>query len=82
MINAWTFSSKLQQRLAKYLLKKTFGRFLAEDLDVNQLDVQLGRGTVNLKNVHLNLEVCVCVCVNRGSYSSYQIITTLFLVTK
>ena len=38
----------------KFALKRNLGKYLASELDPNQLDVQLGQGTIELKQLLLN----------------------------
>ena len=47
------------KRVLKFLLKKSVGRFLHSEPDLEQLDVQLSTGTFELRNVLLN-----CKAVN------------------
>jgi hypothetical protein len=45
------------KRLLKFVIKKSVGRFLKGcDLDLQQLDVQLGTGTLELRDVLLNCD--------------------------
>ncbi|KAK9696351.1 autophagy- protein 2, partial [Basidiobolus ranarum] len=55
--SGWTLPSTLQKRLVKFLLKRAIGQFLLEELDLDNLDVQLGTGFVQLKELQLNTEV-------------------------
>ncbi|ORX90696.1 hypothetical protein K493DRAFT_339837 [Basidiobolus meristosporus CBS 931.73] len=55
--SGWTLPSTLQKRLVKFLLKRAIGQFLLEELDLDNLDVQLGTGYVQLKELQLNTEV-------------------------
>ncbi|CAG8437791.1 15278_t:CDS:10 [Acaulospora morrowiae] len=66
MYKGWPFSgwglsinvpSTIQKRLLKFLLKRALGQFLAEELDLDNLEVQLGKGLVHLKELQLNVEV-------------------------
>ncbi|RIB23489.1 hypothetical protein C2G38_843653 [Gigaspora rosea] len=66
MYKGWPFSgwglsinvpATIQKRLLKFLLKKALGQFLAEELDLDNLDVQLGNGLIHLKELQLNVEV-------------------------
>ncbi len=57
----------LQKKLLKYILKKTVGPFLAQDLELDQLDLQLTNGVLVLENVAINVNVCcwlrvLCAC--------------------
>ena len=44
------------KRVLKFALKRNLGRFLRTELDLEQLDVQLGTGTLELRSVLLNCE--------------------------
>lgn len=44
------------KRVLKFLLKKSVGRFLHSEPDLEQLDVQLSSGTFELRNVLLNCQ--------------------------
>ncbi|KAG5462989.1 MAG: hypothetical protein BJ554DRAFT_2509 [Olpidium bornovanus] len=64
MMNVWTslagsyaIPNTLQKRLLKFLLKRAIGQFLAEELDLDNLDVQLGKGQVHLRELELDAEV-------------------------
>ncbi|KAJ3092413.1 autophagy- protein 2 [Quaeritorhiza haematococci] len=52
----WSVPQTLQKRLLKFLLKKAIGQFLASELDLENLDVELGKGQVVLKDLELNVE--------------------------
>lgn len=64
-MKAWGFGgwttlaipNNIQKRLYKYLLKKAIGQFLANDLDFNSFDIQLSKGTVELRDLELNVQV-------------------------
>ncbi|WIA41023.1 hypothetical protein OEZ86_004661 [Tetradesmus obliquus] len=45
------------KRVLKTLLKKSIGRFLHSEPDLDQLDVQLATGTFELRNVLLNCDI-------------------------
>ena len=46
------------QRFYKFILKRVIGNFLKDaELDLNQLDVQLSNGTVELRDLELNIDV-------------------------
>ncbi|KAJ3293124.1 autophagy- protein 2 [Borealophlyctis nickersoniae] len=47
----------LQKRLVKFLLKRAIGQFLASELDLANLDVELGEGKVVLTDLDLNLDL-------------------------
>lgn len=42
------------KRVLKFLLGRSLGKYLKTELDLEQLDVQLGTGTLELRNVVLN----------------------------
>jgi hypothetical protein len=44
------------KRLLKFLLKRSLGKYLRTELDLEQLDVKLDSGFVELKNVLLDCE--------------------------
>ncbi|GKV22503.1 hypothetical protein SLEP1_g32368 [Rubroshorea leprosula] len=44
------------RRLFKFLLKKKLGQFILGDIDLDQLDVQLSNGTVQLSDLALNVD--------------------------
>lgn len=44
------------KRVLKSVLKKTVGRYLQSEPDLDQLDVQLSKGTFELRNVLLNCD--------------------------
>lgn len=44
------------KRLCKFLLKKKLGQFLLGEIDIDQLDVQLSQGTVQLNDLALNVD--------------------------
>jgi hypothetical protein len=45
------------KRFYKYILKRVVGNFLQNELDLDQLEVQLGAGTVELRDLELNVDV-------------------------
>ncbi|KJE89527.1 hypothetical protein CAOG_008461 [Capsaspora owczarzaki ATCC 30864] len=51
-----TFTDALQKRVLKFLLKRTVGQFLASELQLDQVDVQLGDGRVHLHNLALDVD--------------------------
>lgn len=55
----WAFASMYNplKRFYKYILKRIIGNFLLNELDLVELDVQLGDGVVKLCNLELNTEV-------------------------
>jgi|LauGreStaDraftv2_3_1035109.scaffolds.fasta_scaffold819180_1 hypothetical protein len=46
----------LLKRFLQFILKKCLGRYLRTDLDLEQLDVKLASGCLELKNVLINCE--------------------------
>ncbi|KAL3614201.1 hypothetical protein CASFOL_042275 [Castilleja foliolosa] len=50
------FSRWAIKRICKFLLKKKLGKFILGDIDLNQLDVQLGAGTIQLTDLALNVD--------------------------
>jgi autophagy-related protein 2 len=44
------------KRVLKFVLKRSLGRYLKTELDLEQLEVQLGTGTLELRNVLLNTD--------------------------
>ncbi|KAJ4816705.1 Autophagy-related protein 2 [Rhynchospora pubera] len=54
---SWDFSgTTLIKRLCKSLLKKKLGELLLGDIDLDQLDVQLTKGTLHLSDLALNAD--------------------------
>ena len=50
------FSRWAVKRVCKFLLKKKLGQFLLGDIDIEQLDVQLSQGTIQLHDLALNVD--------------------------
>ncbi|XP_057488102.1 autophagy-related protein 2-like isoform X2 [Actinidia eriantha] len=50
------FSRWVIKRACKFLLKKKLGQFILGDIDLNQLDVQLTAGTIQLSDLALNVD--------------------------
>ncbi len=50
------FSEWAVKRLFKFLLKKKLGQFLLGDIDLNQLDIQLSQGIIQLNDLALNVD--------------------------
>ncbi len=44
------------KRVLKFILKRSVGRFLQNEVDLDQLDVQLGTGTLELRDVLLHCD--------------------------
>ncbi|RCI05217.1 autophagy- protein 2 [Rhizopus stolonifer] len=58
-LSGWTnFSipSNIQKRLYKFILKKAIGPFLQDDLDLENFDIELVNGSVELRDLKLNLD--------------------------
>jgi len=57
-MSLWLQAENIQKRLLKFVLKRTMGQFLAEELDLSQLEVSfgLGGGSVNLYHVELKVD--------------------------
>ena len=77
MYRGWPFTSwglsinipsTIQKRLLKFLLKKALGQFLAEEPDIDNLEVQLGNGTVQLKELRLNVEVLLLLIIQLSAF--------------
>ncbi|CAJ1939433.1 unnamed protein product [Sphenostylis stenocarpa] len=52
-----TFSRWALKRVCKFFLKKKLGQFILGDLDLDQLDVQLSEGTIQLNDLALNVDL-------------------------
>ncbi|KAL5714191.1 hypothetical protein ACHQM5_016185 [Ranunculus cassubicifolius] len=50
------FSRRIIKHVLKFLLKKKLGQFILGDLDLDQLEVQLGIGTIQLTDLALNVD--------------------------
>lgn len=50
------FSRWAIKRICKFLLKKKLGDLILGDIDLDQLDVQLGQGTIQLSDLALNVD--------------------------
>ncbi|CAK7329864.1 unnamed protein product [Dovyalis caffra] len=61
---SWNFAKSAEavlsqwavKRLCKFVLKKKLGQFIAGDIDLDQLDVQLSEGTIHLSDLALNVD--------------------------
>ncbi|KAJ3182923.1 autophagy- protein 2 [Gaertneriomyces sp. JEL0708] len=53
----WYLPQSLQKRLVKFLLKRAIGQFLASELVLDNLDVELAKGQVVLRDLELNIEL-------------------------
>jgi len=50
------FSQWATKRVCKFFMKRLLGRILHSELDLEQLDVQLGSGKIQLKDLALNTD--------------------------
>lgn len=50
------FSRLAVKKICKFLLKKKLGQLILGDIDLNQLDVQLSNGTIQLSDLALNVD--------------------------
>lgn len=50
------FSRLAIKKICKFLLKKKLGQLILGDIDLNQLDVQLSNGTIQLSDLALNVD--------------------------
>ncbi|KAL0384200.1 UNVERIFIED_CONTAM: Autophagy-related protein 2 [Sesamum radiatum] len=72
------FSRWAIKRVCKFLLKKKLGKLILGDIDLHQLDVQLGAGTIQLSDLALNVDYInekfgTAVLVKEGSIGSLLI---------
>ncbi|GFP84564.1 hypothetical protein PHJA_000600300 [Phtheirospermum japonicum] len=73
------FSRWAIKRICKFLLKKKLGKLILGDIDLNQLDVQLGAGTIQLTDLALNVDYIneklgtTAVFVKEGSVGSLTV---------
>lgn len=73
------FSRWAIKRLCKFLLKKKLGKFILGDIDLNQLDVQLSAGTIQLSDLAINVDYInqkfneAAVSVKEGSIGSLMV---------
>lgn len=51
-----TFSRWALKRVCKFFLKKKLGQFILGEIDLDQLDVQLSQGTIQLSDLALNVD--------------------------
>jgi hypothetical protein len=51
----YLLSGGLSRRLAKFVIKRTVGQFLENELDLDQLEVNIGTGSFTVSNVALNV---------------------------
>lgn len=50
------WASALPKRVVKFVFKRSLGRLLKGDVDLDQMDVQLSTGKLELRDVLLNIE--------------------------
>lgn len=50
------FSKWAVKKVCKFVLKKKLGHFILGDIDLDQLDVQLTEGTIQLSDLALNVD--------------------------
>jgi hypothetical protein len=50
------FSRWALKKVCKFVLKKKLGHFILGDIDLDQLDVQLSDGTIQLNDLALNVD--------------------------
>lgn len=61
--NSFSLPSNIQKKLYKFLLKRAIGPFLENDLDLDNFDIELVNGSVELRELKLNLTVNDSLCV-------------------
>ena len=67
----FTFTSGLQRRFISFVLKRTLGHFLRPgQLDVQQIEAQIGSGYVQVKDLEIDHDV------RRGSWLSSGLYVT------
>ncbi|KAF8405048.1 hypothetical protein HHK36_009945 [Tetracentron sinense] len=75
------FSRRAIKHICKFLLKKKLGQFILGDIDLDQLDVQLGAGTIQLNDLALNVDY-LNQKVRAICFSSGQSTPTHFAICK
>ncbi|KAJ6403537.1 hypothetical protein OIU84_015448 [Salix udensis] len=85
---SWNFAKSAEavlsrlavKRLCKFVLKKKLGQFILGDIDLDQLDVQLSEGTIQLSDLALNVDclnekigAAASVMIKEGSIGSLSI---------
>ncbi|KAI9181365.1 hypothetical protein LWI28_014271 [Acer negundo] len=85
MFGGWKFAKSAEEmvsrwavkRICKFLLKKKLGQFILGDIDIDQLDVQLSDGSVQLYDLALNVDylneklgAATSVIIREGSIGS------------
>ncbi|RCH81644.1 Autophagy protein, partial [Rhizopus azygosporus] len=74
--NSFSLPSNIQKKLYKFLLKRAIGPFLENDLDLDNFDIELVNGSVELRELKLNLNKLnellqdSCFMVEKGHVSS------------
>ncbi|KAJ3197360.1 autophagy- protein 2 [Irineochytrium annulatum] len=56
----------IQKRLALFLVRRAIGQFLDSELDLDNLDLQLGNGKVKLRDLGLNLQLLNELCLSHN----------------
>eukprot|EP01135_Chromosphaera_perkinsii_P009738 Nk52_evm3s1869 gene=Nk52_evmTU3s1869 len=56
MFASFSIPETLQKRLSKFVLKRTIGQFLEEDIELDNLSVKISTGILELESLHLNVE--------------------------
>ncbi|KAG0232066.1 autophagy- protein 2 [Mortierella sp. GBA43] len=54
LFSSWAVPAGLQKRLISYLLQRAIGHFLEDNLDLENLDIALSDGTLQLSDLRLN----------------------------
>ncbi|KAJ6936770.1 hypothetical protein NC652_011455 [Populus alba x Populus x berolinensis] len=85
---SWNFAKSAEallsrlavKRLCKFVLKKKLGQFILGDIDLDQLDVQISEGTIQLSDLALNVDclnekfgVAASVMIKEGSIGSLSV---------
>ncbi|KAJ6692542.1 AUTOPHAGY-RELATED 2 ISOFORM A [Salix purpurea] len=85
---SWNFAKSAEallsrwamKRLCKFVLKKKLGKFILGDIDLDQLDVQLAEGTIQLSDLALNVDclnekfgAAASVVIKEGSIGSLSV---------
>ncbi|KAJ6896449.1 hypothetical protein NC651_022605 [Populus alba x Populus x berolinensis] len=85
---SWNFAKSAEavlsrwamKRLCKFVLKKKLGKFILGDIDLDQLDVQLAEGTIQLSDLALNVDclnekfgAAASVMIKEGSIGSLSV---------
>ena len=67
-------TQSLQKRLAKFVLKRTLGQFLKQDIDLDQLDVEFDKGAFTVRDLELDVKVrCACIYKTIYAFNSYNL---------